>query len=43
MLWGWGQSVGQSAISLRLFYWLADLVEGIRMITQAAGLARRGC
>ena len=41
MLWGWGQSVGQSAISLRLFSWLAYLVERIRMITQAFGLARR--
>ena len=41
MLWGWGQSVGQSAISLRLFSWLAYLVGGILMTIQAAGLARR--
>ena len=36
----WGQSVGQSAISLRVSSWLAHLARGILMLTQAAGLAR---
>ncbi|WP_413358111.1 hypothetical protein [Prochlorococcus sp. MIT 1201] len=40
MLGGWGQSVGQSSISLRVSSWLAHLARGILMLTQAAGVAR---
>jgi hypothetical protein len=39
-LWGWGQAIGHTAVSLRLFSWLAYLAGGLLITAQAAGLAR---
>ncbi len=38
-LWGWGQVIGHSAASLRLFSWFAYLAGGLLITAQAAGLA----
>jgi len=40
-LWGWGQLVGQTATSLRLFSWPAYILAGALISLQAACLARR--
>ena len=40
-LWGWGQLAGHTAVSLRLFSWLAYLTGGLLITVQAAGLAGR--
>ena len=39
LLWGWGQLVGQSPITLRLLSWLAYGAGGIVMVAQARTLA----
>ena len=39
LLWGWGQLVGQSPITLRLLSWLAYGVGGVVMVAQARALA----
>ena len=39
LLWGWGQLVGQSPITLRLLSWLAYGAGGIVMVAQARALA----
>ena len=39
LLWGWGQLVGQSPISLRLLSWLAYLAGGLVMVLQTRSLA----
>ena len=40
LLWGWGQLIGQSPISLRLFSWLAYLAGGGVMVAQTLALAQ---
>ena len=45
LLWGWGQLVGQSPITLRLLSWLAYGAGGIVMVAQSRAFAadqRRG-
>jgi hypothetical protein len=39
VLWGWGQLVGQSPITLRLLSWLAYGAGGVVMVAQARALA----
>ena len=39
VLWGWGQLVGQSPITLRLLSWLAYGAGGVVMVAQASALA----
>ena len=39
LLWGWGQLVGQSPVTLRLLSWLAYGVGGVVMVAQARALA----
>ena len=41
LLWWWGQSVGQSPITLRLLSWLAYGAGGFVMVAQARSLAAR--
>ncbi len=40
LLWFWGQSVGQNAVTLRLLSWLAYGLGGIVMVFQAGALAQ---
>ena len=39
LLWGWGNLVGQSPVSLRLLSWLAYLAGGVVMVAQSVTLA----
>ena len=39
LLWGWGNLVGQSPVSLRLLSWLAYLAGGVVMVAQSVALA----
>lgn len=40
ILWLWGQSVGQNALTLRLFAWLAYGLGGVAMVLQSGALAQ---
>ncbi len=40
ILWLWGQSVGQNALTLRLLAWLAYGLGGVVMVLQSGALAQ---